>query len=241
MQKAEYARMRELEDHYWWFVSRRRMAFSLMRRHAPEGLTLDLGCGTGAVMAELQTDRPAIGIDLSGTALEFAAERGIEGLVKADAQALPLLTSSFAALITLDTLEHVPNDVASAAEIARILRPGGVAIINVPAFRWLWGPHDVALMHCRRYKRSELVRLLEDAGLTVEFSSYGVFFLFPVVLAIRLMDRVARREPKVVLPEVPEWANRFLIQMMGWEEKIMRHVPLPWGSSVVALARKPRS
>ncbi len=241
MQKAEYARMRELEDHYWWFVSRRRLAFSLLRRFAPEGLTLDLGCGTGAVMAELQSMRPAVGVDLSGTALEFAAERGITGLVKADAQALPFADSSFSALVTLDTLEHVPNDVEAAAEIARILRPGGVAIVNVPAFRWLWGPHDVALMHCRRYKRSEVVQLLEDAGMTVEFASYGVFFLFPVVLAIRLVDRLARREPKVVLPEVPAWANRLLIRMMGLEERLMRLLPLPWGSSVVALARKPRS
>ena len=239
MQKAEYARMRDLEDHYWWFVSRRRLALNLLDRFSTTGPTLDVGCGTGAVLAELQKQGEAFGVDLSGTALEFAAERGLVNLVKADAQALPFVGETFQSVVSLDTLEHVPDDQAAAREIARILKPGGVAVINVPAFRWLWGPHDVALMHCRRYTRRQLKDLLEGAGLKVEKASYGVFFLFPVVGLIRIADRVGRRKPEVVLPPVQAWLNRLLTSLMSLEEKVIPGVGLPWGSSVVAIARKP--
>ena len=239
MQKAEYARMRDLEDHYWWFVSRRRLALSMLKRFSAPGPALDVGCGTGAVLSELQKSGEAVGVDLSGTALEYAAERGLANLVKADAQALPFATGAFQSIVSLDTLEHVPDDKAAAREIARVLRPGGVAVINVPAFRWLWGPHDVALMHCRRYTRKELVQLLEGAGLRIEKASYGVFFLFPVVLVIRLADRLGRRKPEVVLPPVPDWFNRVLTSLMSLEERAIPSLGLPWGSSVVAIARKP--
>jgi ubiquinone/menaquinone biosynthesis C-methylase UbiE len=240
VQKAEYARMREQEDHYWLFVSRRRLAPALLSRFSSPGLTLDVGCGTGAVLTELQARGEAVGIDLSGTALEYAAERGLTNLVKADAQALPFSSAAFQSVVSLDTLEHVPDDKAAAREIARVLKPGGVAVINVPAFRWLWGPHDVALMHCRRYTRGELKKLLEDAGLQVVKASYGVFFLFPVVLIIRLADRLGRRKPEVVLPPVPGWFNRFLTALMSLEEMAIPSLGLPWGSSVVAIARKPK-
>jgi SAM-dependent methyltransferase len=231
--------MRELEDHYWWFVSRRRLALALLSRFSTEGLVLDVGCGTGAVLTELQKKGNAVGIDLSGTALEYAAERGLTNLVKADAQALPFTTASFQSVVSLDTLEHVPDDTAAAREIARVLKPGGVAVINVPAFRWLWGPHDVALMHCRRYTRRDLKTLLENAGLKVEKVSYGVFLLFPVVLVIRLADRLGRRKAEVILPPVPPWFNRALTALMSLEEKTIPSLGLPWGSSVIAIARKP--
>lgn len=239
MQKDEYARMRSLEDHYWWFVSRRRLALRLLQEMAPgDGPVLDVGCGTGALLEQLQETRESAGADLSSLALGFAHERGIKNLVQADAQALPYDEASFEACISLDVIEHVPDDRAAVREIARVLKPGGSAIINVPAFKWLWGPHDVALMHQRRYTRREMKELLESEGLVVNRISYGVFFLFPIVLVMRLADKLSKRK-EVKLPGVPEGANKMLIRLMDFEAQLMKRVPLPWGSSVVAAATKP--
>lgn len=241
MQTEEYARMRQFEDEYWWFVSRRRLALSLLQEFEPAGKVLDVGCGTGAVLAEIQKNRDAWGLDFSELALDFGRERGLLNLVHGNAEQLPFADGEFSAIVTLDTLEHVPDDVKAIAEIARVLQPGGAAIINVPAFRWLWGPHDVALMHFRRYTKNELADKLTAAGLEVQWASYGVFFLFPVVVMIRVLDKLKKRDAEVDLPKVSTGFNRFLLKLMDFEARLMRNIPLPWGSSVAAVAVKPLS
>lgn len=230
--------MRELEDHYWWFVSRRSMALAWLEEFCPDGKVLDIGCGTGALLQTLQSKREASGVDFSPLALEFCHTRGLTNLFEADAQELPLPDASFQAVVTLDTLEHVPDDVKAMNEICRVLEPGGIVIINVPAFQWLWGPHDVALHHFRRYTPGMLKKRLEGAGFKVLRLSCGVFFLFPIVVAIRLVEKMNRRKPEVRLPSVSPWLNRLLLKVMEVEVKMMSAVPLPWGSSVCAVAMR---
>lgn len=240
MQTDEYAKMRASEDVYWWFVARRRLALSLVRRFAQAGpRILDVGCGTGAVLSELASVGPTTGLDFSVVALQFAAERGLRPLVLGDAQKLPFHEGVFDVVVSLDTVEHVPDDGAAVGGVFRSLRPGGVFVMNVPAFAWLWGPHDVALMHCRRYTRGQVRDVLEAAGFQVELLTYSVFFLFPIVVFMRLCERFRKGPAQVRLPEVAKGLNTFLVKLMDFEASILAKVPLPWGSSVVAVARKP--
>ena len=239
MNTDEYAKMRALEDHYWWFVSRRRMAKALMRKYAPRAHSvLDLGCGTGAFLGELPQDVNPVGLDFSQHAVTFCRQRGLESVVQGDAQKIPFLNDVFDAVVSLDTLEHVPDDVLATKELARTLKPGGVLVMNVPAYKWLWGPHDVALMHHRRYTKGQVRRLLERAGLKVEKCSYSVFFLFPVVLVLRILEKARRGPAEVRLPSVPGPVNRALVILQDIETFLVLGVSLPWGSSVVAVARK---
>lgn len=239
MQTEEYARMRSLEDHYWWFVSRRRLALRLAERFAPEAeRTLDVGCGSGAVLAELSERGSAVGLDLSPLALKFSAERGLHHLVRGDAERLPFRSEVFDRVVSLDTVEHVLGDQRALCEIARVLRPRGVVVLNVPAFRWLWGPHDVALMHQRRYTRAGVRELLTRAGFRIELLSFSVFFLFPIVVLVRILERRRRGPARVSLPAVPRWLNSLLVGLMALEARLLSRVPLPWGSSIVAVARK---
>lgn len=241
MNAAEYAKMRDLEDHYWWFVARRRLALSLLRDpQNPNQIILDVGCGTGALLARLQDQTEAHGLDYFPLALEFSAQRGLKNLVQGNAEAIPLQTGTYDAVVSLDTLEHVPDDVAAAAEIFRVLKPGGKFVMNVPAFTWLWGPHDVALMHQRRYTRRQVRDLLENAGFQVEKLSYSVFFLFPVVIVRRLLERTQKGPAQVKLPVVSPTFNRLLLVVMKTEASLFKRLGLPWGSSVVAVARKPQ-
>lgn len=108
----------------------------------------------------------------------------------------------------------------------------------MPAFRWLWGPHDIALHHHRRYTKGEVLALLESAGFHVDLLSYSVFFLFPLVVGVRLLDRLLQRDARVRLPEVGTAMNRVLIWLMRIEGALLQKIPLPVGSSVVAVARK---
>ncbi len=233
--------MRDLEDHYWWFVARRQLALDLLNTHATQNpKSLDVGCGTGALLHHLQQSNEAHGVDYFPIALEFSAKRGITHLVHGNAEALPLATNTYDAVVSLDTLEHVPDHVAAAQEIFRVLKPGGIFVMNVPAFQWLWGPHDVALMHQRRYTRREVTRLLQNAGFKVEKASYSVFFLFPVVVLRRLLEKLQTGPAKVKLPRVSPAINRTLVRLMDAEARLFKSINLPYGSSVVALARKPK-
>jgi len=235
--------MRELEDHYWWFISRRELALTLLDQHLSNSNSalLDVGCGTGAVLTELEKRGQAVGIDLSHDALTFSKERGLNHLVYANAEQLPFLCNQFEAVVSLDTIEHVPDHQSAAAEIFRVLKPGGIFVMNVPAFNWLWGPHDVALMHQRRYTTGKVRELLEAEGFQIQKLSYSVFLLFPVVMLRRLTEKFQRGEPKVKLPELSDSTNQFLTKLMRIESKLFQAANLPWGSSVVCVAQKPNN
>ena len=239
MNVDEYAKMRQAEDHYWWFVSRRRLALALLLKYAPGARqVLDLGSGTGALLTELQSVAETTGLDYSPLAIAFCQERGLSNLLVGDAERLPFRLASFDAVVSLDTLEHVRDHESAVAGIAGSLRPGGVLVLNVPAFRWLWGPHDVALMHHRRYTRAQVRDLLSKHGLRVQRLSYSVFLLFPFVVLIRLLDKFKRGEAKVSLPKVSPPTNRFLVKLQDMEARWILAGSLPWGSSVIAVAKK---
>jgi SAM-dependent methyltransferase len=233
--------MYELEDTYWWFVARRELALSVLRRaKLADATLLDVGCGTGAGQSAFSEFGTVFGVDFSQEALEFSGSRGLTLLAKANAEVLPVQAVSVDAVVTLDTIEHVPDDAAALKEIARALKPGGLLLMNVPAYMFLWSPHDVALMHQRRYTVSSARRVVADAGLEIERASYHVFLLFPLVLMLRLLGRIRGGEPSATLPSVPGWASSLLKALMRFELSLFQKVSLPWGSSVVIVARKPR-
>jgi SAM-dependent methyltransferase len=242
---GEYDKMYELEDHYWWFVGRRQLALGLLRESIRGGKSqydvLDLGCGTGVVARELSTFAHPLCLDFSEIALDYCARRGLQRLVRGDGARMPLSDESFDGIVGLDIYEHIEDDLEAFRESYRVLRPGGVVVLSVPAFGFLWGPHDVALHHFRRYRRREMRCKLEAAGFVVERCTYSVFFLFPLVVLTRIFEKMRTGPAKASLPAVPSWLNKLLIRLLDFEGRLIydRKLSLPWGSSVVAVARKP--
>lgn len=236
--------MREMEDHYWWFVGRREAAISLIKSylHLDHPTILDLGCGTGAVTLEAAKLGPTVGVDMSADALRFNSERPHPEKVLfalGDGIALPVASNSVDAIVALDVYEHIERDDMAFLESFRALKPGGVLVLSVPAFRWLWGPHDVALHHFRRYHRAELRTKLESAGFQVEKLTFAVFFLFPLVVLMRALDKFKRGPARAQLPPVPGWLNQALIGLLSFEMRLAGRVSgLPWGSSLVVVGRK---
>ncbi len=250
MKADELRRMYDLEDTYWWFVGRRfilkRWLVGMRSELSPSPRIVDVGCGTGANVELLTGHGDVTAVDAFEEALRFCAERGIGGLVQARGEALPFADGSFDLATSFEVLEHVPDDASAAAELARVLRPGGRALITVPAYPWLWSEHDVALDHQRRYTRQGLVAVLEGAGLRVERVAHCVSVLLPVTVAFRWGQRLVRwlthSEPKtptsglVVLP-APVSALfaltlRLEAALLGWG------LDIPWGVTLVAEASK---
>ncbi len=244
LDKAYYVQMHRLEDSHWWFVARRELACSALRRWCtvPRPVVLDMGCGTGGTLDRLVEFSEPTGVDLEPLALSLCRSRGHENLVLASATELPFEESSFDAALALDVLEHIPDHEAAAREMARVLRPGGVAVVTVPAYRFLWSGHDVALHHQRRYVRSEVRALLESAGLEVLWETYTVTSLFPAASLVRTWKRWTTprsAEPVADTQPTRPWLNRLLTRVLLAEGRWTLRNPLPFGLTVLAVARKP--
>jgi SAM-dependent methyltransferase len=154
------------------------------------------------------------------------------GLVKGNAESLPLADDSFDLAVTLDVLEHV-DDRAAMREANRVLRRGGVLLATVPAFPWLWGPRDGLAGHKRRYRRRDVVRLVTENGFDVLELRYYQFLLFPLVVAGRKLGKATTVE------EHPSSAvNRLFTAINTFEVRVGDRVRWPWGSTIAVAARK---
>jgi SAM-dependent methyltransferase len=153
---------------------------------------------------------------------------------------LPFPDASFDVVTSFDVIYHawVTDDRRAISEMARVLRPGGLMLVRVPALKVLWGAHDVAVQSRRRYTRAELTALLTSCGLRLLRATYCNSILFPLLLARRAVDRLLRREGSDVrfLPAPLEWTFRQALRAEA--AAIRRGLSFPLGASVVALARR---
>jgi SAM-dependent methyltransferase len=232
------ARIGELEGWHFWFAGRRVLVERLLERSVPPGEpVLDVGCGTGSMVRSLgERGYRVAGLDLVLPRLHVSGDGRLPAarLMQGSATAVPVRDASVSGVLLLDVLEHV-DDRAALLEVSRVLRPGGAAVITVPAMPFLWSHRDVAAGHLRRYTRASLVRAVREAGLRLEELRFYQFLLFPLVLASRLLGRRPESEE-----HPPPRLNRALSAVARAEARWGDRVRWPWGSSLVAVARKPR-
>ena len=235
------------EDRHFWFKGLRRsaqimLAAALAGRRLPH--IVDCGSGTGRNLDWLRTHGDAVGVELSAAGLEVARAHG-RRVVQGRVDALPIATASVDLATSFDVLYCLPDPVerAALAEMARILRPGGLALINAAALDVLRGAHSTLTLEVRRYTRDRLRTRLEEAGFDIERMSYTNCATFPVTLAVRAFDRWTGRaqqasDADLRVPAAP--VNAAFNLVLAAEAQILRAVNLPVGSSVMCLARKRR-
>lgn len=250
MDIAEYHKMHALESTYWWFQGRRDIILNQLgellprlRRETPGRplRLLDVGCGTGMLLQTLEQEGLAVGLDFSPVALRYCRERRLRHLGRADVRHLPLPANCIDLITALDLIEHIRDDAGLLGEFHRVLRPGGLALMSVPAHKNLWSSHDVALHHHRRYEKTEFRALVEAAGLHIERYTSAVATVYP---AAALFRRLKRRFVKPDTPPrtdefpLPRCVNTVLHRILTLEARWLRHHNLPFGLSILCLARK---
>ena len=229
---------------YWWY----RVRSDLLRRAvgdhvAGAGLLLDVGSADAPSAGWLTDVGRVVAVDVDPRGL---GPNGVCG----SAEALPFATGTFGAVTAFDVVEHCADEHRALTELLRVLRPGGVLAMSVPAYQWAWTDHDVHNAHHRRYTRRRAVAALEGAGFEVLRASHMFAGTFPFFAADRLRTRwrehrrpgtvsTGEHDDVIVLPEVSPLAERVLVGVSGLDRRLIGSRDLPFGSSVVCAARKP--
>ncbi len=262
MRKEDYDLMHVLESDFWWFVGMRRITGALLSRHltaAPRDI-LDVGCGTGInLLWMVQQFRPEriIGCDYSGNALAWCREtlksapsyskKALPRLSRGDIRCLPFADASFDLVTNLDVLDTFGpggDDVRAMTELCRVLRPGGVAFVRAPAYRWLLSSHDNLFETKHRFSTSELNGKMRRAGFMVRKTTYANSLLFPLAATQRLIRKMTSwasdKTDAQPWPKGLGWLNEPFKLCLDLEARwLARGLALPFGLSAICIGCKP--
>src|SRR2546430_2487012 len=245
MKPQEHDIMCAVEDHYWWYQALRQHVADSIEAKTAKFSVLDAGCGSGGMLAALREKFPQAeltGIDESEHAIELCRDRNTGArLLQAGVNELPFPSDAFDFVLSLDVWFHAGVDDALAAhETHRVLRAGGKLILNLAAFEFLKGAHDEAVGGVRRYTRPQVRALLEGSGFAIERPTYWNATLTPPIAVMRWLSRrrPASEEARSDFRPLSPFLNSTLKSLAALELRASRHLSLPFGTSVFAVARK---
>jgi SAM-dependent methyltransferase len=247
MQEHYYQDYYNAELTHWWFRARRHIVAALLRQFAPAMRPLrvaDVGCGMGANFDILAEFGWVVGVDYSPTALAFSLGRGHTRLVSAALPKLPFADGEFDAVCALDVIEHIDDDRAAVRELWRVCKPQGLLMVTVPAYEWLWSKHDDINEHKRRYTRGRLQACLAQPQAEFLRLSYMNTILAPPLMLFRGAKNFAGKRkkndhrPRSDVFDCPSPLNKLLEKLFSAEAVWLRHSTLPFGVSLVCVARK---
>jgi SAM-dependent methyltransferase len=229
---------------HFWFRHRNRLLAQVLRarlRAVPAPKILEVGCGTGGVLREIERSMPRaslFGVDLFEEAIAFARRNTRATLVAGDLATIDL-GGEVDAACAFDVIEHIDHDVATLRLLAATLRPGGIVMVTVPAHDWLWTELDDATFHRRRYSLESLQTALRRAGLTPIFSTYLMSLALPPLWLRRVLLR-GRRQPrggwKDELRVTPVLNGLLLAALVPERWLVQAAHRVPFGSSVLGIA-----
>lgn len=242
MESAYYATLHGVQQRHWWYAARRKILGAVLddlhRQGLPRGVLYDLGCGVGANLPVLERFGQAVGVDTSPEAVAFAHERGFDNVRQADLNSLEGIEDGSGSVVVLaDVIEHLDDENPCLEAASRLLAPGGALVVTVPAFMFLWGPADDINHHKRRYTEAQ-VRRVVGRHFDVERTTYFNSFLFGLVAAGRLAERVLGRGGDDAAHVPPAPLNRALQAVFAAETPLVRKAHLPFGVSILCVARK---
>ena len=244
VEQAEYERMHAVEDRMWWYRGLRALAAKLLVRAMTQspasGQVLDAGCGTGGMLRVLGAEvggRPTLGLEYDATAAALAAAKAGRPVAAGSVNEMPLAGGSLAAYVSLDVLCHGAVDPARALEEARrCLRPGAIALFNLPAYGWMLSAHDRRVHNVRRFTRRQAHALLGQHGFRVLRSSYWNTLLFPLMLLHRLFERA---DADSDVRDYPGWLDALFSAALAVERAaISAGLGLPFGGSLIVVAAR---
>ena len=248
MDAAEYTNIAALEAEHWYYSGKRQFVQTWIRRVRPPSRTdvlLDCGAGTGRFAQEMEKFCRVLVLDDHEEALRLLRTRfQPDQILSLSGDQVPLPDGALNYVTALDVLEHVPDDAAVVRGFHRLLQPGGIAVVTVPASMALWSDWDVALHHFRRYNRSGLRALFPHDQWEIVHANYTNVFVYPAVWAVRKWrawrnaavsrppNGSVRTEDRTPPRPVNDLLRAQFVSLAQWR------VPFPFGVSLLLVARR---
>ncbi|HWE76477.1 MAG TPA: methyltransferase domain-containing protein [Stellaceae bacterium] len=242
MERREYERLAAAEERGWWFRGLHANLIRAWQRrsgNANGGVLLDAGCGTGGLLTRLAHAVPSArcyGLEFDPDAAETARAKSGAMLMVGSIVAPPLAAQSCDAIFSADVLCHRGVEPAEAlAALAPCLKPRGLLLLNLPAYRWLFSGHDLAVDNVRRFGAGEVRALLRGAGFAEIRIGYWNSLLFPLMVAQRFIHRGAKSDVELLPPLI----ERLFAATLRCELALAAcGLRLPFGGSILATAVK---
>lgn len=245
--KDAYAKLYQLEADSFWFRNRNKLILKMLTKHFPDASSLlEIGCGTGFVLAGIATAIPSLclaGSDLHHEALNYAKARmpGIT-LLQMDARNIPY-HEEFDVICAFDTLEHIQDDKEALRQIHKSLKPRGGLMITVPQHPWLWSRVDDDALHLRRYTRRDLLHKLLESGFRIIKVTSFLSFLLPFLITSRLLTRYKSGEQQLNSQckelNLPRSIDTLFEVVCSWENILISHnFSFPIGGSLLCVAAR---
>lgn len=235
MDYIDYEYFGEKGDKFFWFVGKHELLNKLAEGHGPFDKVLNVGCGVGEEVSKFSALGKVVSADIDSFSVNYAKK--YTEAVRTNACNLSFKSDTFDCVIVSDVLEHIEDDSLAMDEIIKVTKPGGLIVASVPAIRFLFSPHDLALKHYRRYSRRELLDLCKD--LQIVRIEYWNFFSFLIVAPFRLIKKLLNQPSRPDPTKLPEPINRVLLSLLRTENEIIaKGNSLPVGLTLVVLCRK---
>jgi ubiquinone/menaquinone biosynthesis C-methylase UbiE len=244
----------DLEEKHWWFRNRRNFAFHLLKKYSTNKNIniLEIGCSGGPFILQLINEGyiNIKGIDISENGVELAKQRGIKDVSVMDAQNLDFKDNSFDLIVASDVLEHLANENKAASEWNRVLKPGGIAIVFVPAFENLWSEHDIVNHHYKRYTKETLKRTFTINNFEVLRLSYWNSILFLPTFTYRKITKKAIKANPEELKQMGytsedkgdlnfnKTTNFIFSKILSFENFFHKNWNIPFGISTYGIFKK---
>ncbi|MEK9186403.1 MAG: class I SAM-dependent methyltransferase [Patescibacteria group bacterium] len=246
MDKSLYADYKRLEETHWWFTGRQKVISKILNhkvipRHV--GMALDIGCGTGFCTALVSKIADSVWcVEMADEMIEPLKQKDKNlNIIKGEWPDVQI-NQKFSLVTLFDSLEHIKDDRAALKKIESVLEPDGVMLVTVPAYKFLWSEHDTISHHQRRYTKKQMRAAISEAtGLTIVKMTYFNTFFFPPIAIFRLIKNLlgVRTSGSDVFA-IPKILNSAMAWIFGLEGSLLRWISLPFGTSLLCIAKKAR-
>lgn len=244
MDKDFYLEYASVEDNHWWFVGRRQIIDSFIRRlNLPKNAEiLEAGCGTGGNLIMLSAHGRVDAMEVDEVACELANQRKVTKVQNGSLPNNIPFQDKYDLILILDVLEHLDDDLAALTALYSKLKPGGWLLVTVPAYQFLWSQHDEINHHKRRYALKNLKQVVCKANYQLYKATYFNTLLFPLIAFLRFLSKLSLRSSTVRtqsdLKMPSKFINYFLSMLFAAESLFLDYIYFPFGVSILLLARK---